>query len=75
MTFIKIMFFLATPWMYLASLVVNIYRRLLNKPTYHTDFEIMSGMYTWVMPIGALLTLYVLMYWFFKLLRWVIYIV
>jgi len=74
MKLFKIMFFLAIPWMYLASLIVNIFRRLTNKETYHTDFEIMSGMYTWVMPIGAILTLYVLMYWVIKLFRWLIYI-
>lgn len=63
------MFFLAIPWMYLASLFFNIYRRLTNKETYYTDYEIMSGMYNWIMPIGAILTAYTLVYLISKLFR------
>lgn len=69
MIIFKIMFFLAIPWMYLASLFFNIYRRLTNKETYYTDYEIMSGMYNWIMPIGAILTAYTLVYLISKLFR------
>jgi hypothetical protein len=62
------MFYLGLPWMFLASYIYSFYKRVFKKEYHEYDYEAMSGYFNWLMPIGAGLTLYILITLLIKVL-------
>jgi len=76
-TIIKVMFYLALPWMFIVSYVDSFIKRMSGRYYTEHDYEQMAFVYTWVMPLGAALSTYLIilllkpfLIWLFFFLVW-----
>lgn len=65
--FLKIMFFLALPWMFIITLVDSFIKGMKGRKYTDYDYELMSGVFNWVMPFGAALSTYLIVMLFYEL--------
>ena len=64
------MFFLALPWMFIVSYIDSFIKRLSGRTYTAYDYEFMSGVFNWVMPLGAAFSTYLIVLLFYHILTW-----
>ena len=67
--FLKIMFFLALPWMFLITMIDSFIKRMRGRLYTEYDYEMMSGVYNWIMPIGAAFSTYLIVLVIYELVK------
>lgn len=67
--FLKVMFFLALPWMFIITFVDSFIKRIKGRQYTEYDYELMSGVFNWVMPFGAALSTYLIVMLIYQLIK------